>query len=803
MIRGRPFVSIANRSAVVMAFSQAVLVLISTLPATAGSEGLFSETYKRITVASDAEQLVIEREADQASKAKNYCEASAKYLAAAAHLYIAGNFERARPAFDKAFLMAAQLSPEEQKQMLLTLSKVISNSRGDRDINAYKYFAQQRLKLLQKNSTATPDQRYYEVQTLALSCSRHGRFKEAISLLLDTLKDLESIKPLPRSYGTCQATLARVYDESGDKAKAQTYYERALEFTRQSPDTNGYEHVLQSYLGFLLKNRMGKEVGPIAEEYYKFTTAPGYSRWRDRVSYGTMAQKLAELNVDLANKYYRAAFENQVAGTRTAMNMGYGQTCVEWAQMLHAAGRTPEAIDVLQNGMAFCRSAKWPNAFERYMPMMLDPCEGYLRLSNRHSDADQLRANYEKEKISRKVAVLEEREAWLQQASSGPGQKPTDQVEALTELAYRAFDTQKCDEGLKLLKSAVDAYEMNADSRDSERMYNRFLNISARLKKCGHEGDSKALLLRIVRARIVAGFPDPDGNHITVCTMGPRPLDALTDLMYQNNSDKKAVIDILLADAKASSKPTSVIYFMQFSNPISVDERGLANLEEIEEWKIKANNPPLLFAHMLRISDWMIHLNQFDKAAAKWKQAVALAETAKTQSPKMLNYSATVRLQNVGAAFVKKNQMSKAADVYTVAYKLALNEPKEYSAQTIAKSIDTLASKYVEAGDTASGESLLNSVLEISRAERGSDSLLERMWLIKLADFFAQRGDKAKTKSACSAFFDSINKPGLTVSASTIDDMRKHLTVLKNYGFSSEASSVEKKLHELDAHQCK
>ncbi len=727
-----------SRSISFLALVLAVVALICAPPILASTvEGSFSAAYKSTNVSSDTQALEVQREADQASQTKHYSEASAKYLAVAAHSYTLGNFERARPAFDKAFLMAAQLSPEEQKQMLQTLSTVISSSRTNRDLDVYKYFAQEQLKLLQKRPGSTPDQRYYEVQTVALSCSRHKRFKEAESLLLETLKDLESIKPLPPTYGTCEATLARVFDEGGDKAEAHKYYDRALTFARQSPDSNSYESILRSDLWFLLQNKMFTEAAPIADEYYRYTTAPAYARWRDRVSYGMIAQMFAESNVDEANKYYRAAFENEKEGTKTAMNMGYGHTSVEWAEMLHKAGRNSEAIAVLQEGMAFCRTAKWPDAFERNMPMMIEPCEKYMRESHRNTEADQLMASYEKEKLARKESVREKRDTWLAQASNN-AQKPTEQIEALTEMSYRAFDEQKCDEGLKLLKSAVDTYEKNADNKDSQRMYNYFTNISGRLRKCGHEEESAPLLLRIVRARMVAGFPDPDDPKNFGCTFGSTTIDAFSDYVNLAGSNRKTIFDALLSDAKASAKPSNVIFVLHQINPANpVDESGLSNLEEIEEWKIKENDPSLLFSAMMQTADWSIWLNHFDKAEMKWKQAVDLAEKMKLQTPNRPVYALSMSLANLGSSFANKNQLAKAGEVYTVAYKMSLHEPNEYQAQMVAKAIEGLALKYQAAGDAVSGESLLTNVLELSKAERGSDSLLERMWLIKLADFYA------------------------------------------------------------------
>jgi hypothetical protein len=233
-----------------------------------------------------------------------------------------------------------------------------------------------------------------------------------------------------------------------------------------------------------------------------------------------------------------------------------------------------------------------------------------------------------------------------------------------------------------------------------------------------------------------------------------------------------------------------------------VNEGSLSTLEEIENWTIKENNPSLLFLMKMQIADRAIYLNQFDKAATKWKQAADLAEKARLQTANRLMYSPSMSLQSIGRSFANKTQLSNAGEVYIAAYKMSLHEHREYQAQTIAKPIEELAVKYQESGDTASGESLLRNVLELSKAERGSDSLLERMWLIKLADFYAASGEKAKAKEACVAFLASLNKPGLTVSTATMDDMEKHVQVLKRNGFSSEAELVAKKLHALESQQC-
>ena len=393
------YTSIAR--SLVIALSLFTVAQMTGHPALASGDGsAFDNAYQSAKVSTDGQELVLQHEAEMVSRAKLHLEACAKYLAVAAHSFHLGNFERARPAFDKAFLMAAQLTSEEQGQMLKTLSEIITDSRDRRDPDVDKYFAQQRLKLHQKKQGSTPAQRYHEVQTLASSCSQHKRFKEAESVLLGMLKELESMKPIPENYGYCASTLASIFDEDGDKAKANKYYDVALAFARQKPESNNYERVLSSYLFFLLNNKMVKEACPIADEYYYYTTAPAYSNQRDRVSFGAIAQKFAESNMDEANKYYRAAFENQIHSTKSPANLGYGQTCADWAAMLHKFGKTKEAINVLQEGMAFCRSVKWPHPFDDSMPRMVEPCEKYMRESHREQEADRLHTLYETEKLA-------------------------------------------------------------------------------------------------------------------------------------------------------------------------------------------------------------------------------------------------------------------------------------------------------------------------------------------------------------------------------------------------------------------
>ena len=152
----------------------------------------------------------LDRQGDQADKSGNFAKASAEHLAAAASVYAGRNFERARPYFDKAFLEAEKLPLADQKEMLEQLSKIISDARDVDDYDIYKYFAQNRLRLLRKQKNSDSTVIYNEVQTLAFSCSRNRRYKEALSLLNATLVDLRAAEPrLPSCpprlhYVSCQ-----------------------------------------------------------------------------------------------------------------------------------------------------------------------------------------------------------------------------------------------------------------------------------------------------------------------------------------------------------------------------------------------------------------------------------------------------------------------------------------------------------------------------------------------------------------------------------------------------------------------
>ncbi len=772
-------------------------------PGSTAPSSSFTEIYNATKTVSNGQEVELQHQADNAAKEKRYVEASAKYLAAAAHPFVSGNFERARPALDKAFLMAAQTSIDEQNQMLQTLSRIVADSRDLRDNDVYKYLAQQRLKLLQKRQGTTAVDRYREIQTLAFSCSQHKRYKEAETLLLETLADLQSIKPAPDSLGDCESMLARVYEASGQIELAKQYYERAISFVKQNRGRRNIDNVLHTYLWFLLKNKMFKEAVPAADEYYNETTSPEYARWRNRVSFAMIAREFADVNMDEANKYYRAQFENQMEGTKTAMNMGYGNTVAEWAAMLQKYGKTSEAIAVLKEGMAFCRTAQWPDAFDRYMPEMFDPCEKYLRLSNRNTEADNLRASYEKEKVARKENAGAAHDRKIAEDSSNPNARAADQVHALTELAYRAYDGQKCAEGRKLLDQAVAVYEKNANNKDNPLIYSYFQDVSSRFAKCGHQNESKQVLLRIIKVRMVAGFQDPDGPRMYICGIGRRPTEALEDYCGPSSSrTTEASLNELLIEAKASNKPSNMVFILsrldQFNH---TNKEKVTALEELELWKAKENDPSLLFSSMIRTAEMYVQMKQFEKATIKWKAAVSQAESTNL-SAKGMSFPVSGYLDRLGGEFMHDGQLAGARELYIAAYKQALHEPRDLNTQRLVMGIESLAAKYRDSGDIASGAALMDQILQLSTIERGADSLLEREWLLKLADYYATSGQKDKAKKACAEFLASINKPGMTVSKVTKDEMVEHARILNENGYTSEAALIDKKLKELEGQQC-
>ncbi|MGH9551822.1 MAG: hypothetical protein ACRD3W_20725, partial [Terriglobales bacterium] len=579
--------------------------------------------------------------------------------------------------------MAAKSPLSDQKQMLNILSQVVSKTRDVRDYEVYKYLAQQRLKLLQKQPGTTAADRYREIQTLAFSCSKHKRYAEAEALLLETLQDLESIHPVPDNVGWCESTLARVYEDSGQLEQAKQYLAKWTQFAKDVHSSQQLTRSLEDYTNFLIKHNMLKEAVPVADEFFKQANSPEEARWRDRKPFGMIARALSDVDVDLANKYFRAAFETEEEQTKFAMNISYGRTVCDWAEMLNKHGRSAEALSVLKEGMAFCRTSKWPDALQRNMPQMVDRYEAYLRAGNRTAEASELRASYEKEMATHKDNLSREHERKLDDAIKNPNVKPVQKVSALTEMAYKAFDDNKCDEGSKFLEEAVKVYEGNAASKDSPRMYDCFQDISDRLSKCARSENSTPLLLRIVKARMVVGFPDPDQGPFHTQCGGRAPVNAFDDLFPPNgyyraqrqlDPGRESLLKELLSEAKSADNTSTVVFIMSrlsLSSPTDQTSKAAA-MEELESWKAKENNPAVLLISMERTADMYMSLKQYDKATEKCKAVIQLAENSDNPKGNRLGQT-SVFLDNIAAKLVADNQLATAGILYLDAYKRSLH----------------------------------------------------------------------------------------------------------------------------------
>jgi hypothetical protein len=122
-------------------------------------------------------------------------------------------------------LQRATFDFSESDEVIVIL-EIVSHSPDRQDFDTYKYFAQNRLRLLKSKANCTASECYNEVQTIAFSCSLNRRYKEALALLQESLADLQASAPQSDSVGWCLYTLARISEDSGDLPAACRYYER-------------------------------------------------------------------------------------------------------------------------------------------------------------------------------------------------------------------------------------------------------------------------------------------------------------------------------------------------------------------------------------------------------------------------------------------------------------------------------------------------------------------------------------------------------------------------------------------------
>jgi tetratricopeptide (TPR) repeat protein len=786
---------------------------------TAEDEAVNANSFKALYSSTPASQrereLEIVKAGDADAKAQRFAAAAAKYLAAAREPLISNNFETARTNLDKAFLMASKMSVADQGEMLRTLSEIVGQCHNQMSLDAYKYLAQQRLKLLRNQPGASIDSQYHEVQTVAFACSNHKRYQEAISLLLETLSDLQTVKPATDNVGRCEETLARIYAESGDIENAKKYYELSIAFARTLKDNQQLTRVLNNYLHFLFDHNLNQQTAVLSEEYLKATLSPDQVRWRDRVSYGYFAEKLSSIDTNEADKFYRAAFDNERKMTEYAMNAGYGRTISQWADMLNKAGKTKEAIAVLNEGMEFCRHSKWPNAIESYMPEMEKEYEAILATTGDTKGISDAHAKLASELSSQKLKIASEHEEKLKAAIDDSHALPLQKVKALTEFSNKEFDSTHCDEAVSHLKAAVAVYEKNATDKQSEQMFDCFKDVSIHLKKCGHDQENESLLLRIVHARMVNGFDDPLAatSWHSHCGIGRTPVGALDDYLgFQgriigSRPDSKtfAKLEQLISEAKASNKPASVVFLLiALQNARGFNEARIDSLEELEIWRAKENDPRVLLLSMLQTEDSYLFYKKYDKFLSKWEAVKALHKQLKdTQRKKQVLYPA---LSGTASAFgdrlVADGQLKTAGQFFLEAYNYSLQEGREYPISTARERLAKFAIKSADSGDTQSGKDLLTKCLDMAQSQFGDDAGETRAWLIAIAEYYIKTNQAKDAESTLKSLITSINKPGMSIAPKTREQLLDLKKLLTDKVYADEAKKIEKRLASLDAEQC-
>ncbi|MDR3615994.1 MAG: hypothetical protein P4L53_20725 [Candidatus Obscuribacterales bacterium] len=796
-----------------------LVAVVAPIKAVAADEAVNANSFKALYSSTPASQrereLEIVKAGDADAKAQRFVAAAAKYLAAAREPLFSNNFETARTSLDKAFLVAAKMPVADQREMLRTLSEIVGQCHNQMSLDAYKYLAQQRLKLLQNQPGVSIDSQYHEVQMVAFACSSHKRYQEAISLLLETLSDLQTVKPATDNVGRCEETLARIYAESGDIENAKKYYELSIAFARTLKDNQQLTSVLNNYLHFLFDHNLNQQTAVLSEEYLKATLSPDQVRWRDRVSYGYFAEKLSSVDTNEADKFYRAAFDNERKMTEDAMNAGYGRTIAQWADMLNKAGKTKEAIAVLNEGMEFCRHSKWPDAIERYMPEMEKEYEAVLASAGDSKGISEAQAKLKLELSSQKQKIASEHEQKLKAAIDNSHAPPLEKVKALTEFSTKEFESKHCDEAVPHLKEAVAVYEKNATDKQSEQMFDCFKDISIHLKQCEHDQESEPLLLRIVHARMVNGFDDPLAatwweSH---CGTGRRPVGALDDYLgFQgqiigSRPDSKAFakLEQLISEAKASNKPASAVFLLlALQNARGFNEARIDSAEELETWRAKENDPRVLLLSMLQTEDHYLFYKKYDKFLSKWEAVKALHKQLKdTQGKKQVLYPALSGIaSSFGDRLVADGQLKTAGQFFLEAYGYALQEGGELSISMVRERVVKCASKCADSGDVHSGKNLLTKCLDMAQTKFGDDAGETRAWLIAIAEYYIKTNQPKDAESALKRLITSINKPGMSIAPKTREqllDLKKSLT---DKVYADEAKKIEKRLASLDAEQC-
>ncbi|HEY9777192.1 MAG TPA: hypothetical protein V6C81_25745 [Planktothrix sp.] len=750
----------------------------------------FLSIYDKLTAGSVGHERELEKQADQEMLDGNFTEACATYLASAKESLRDRSFEQARPRLDKMFIAAAKLRTAEQKQLFIAVRGLHCFVQDTRPSDVQKYLAQQKLNLIEAQPNSTADDRFESIADIANACAQNREYSRSESVLVDVLKDLRTTNPKSKNIETCELLLGRIYDWGKQPQNAKQYYEDVTSLARQRSQPE-YVRALASQTEFLLRNKMYDEGIPLAKEYFDLASA-SIELKKTPSSFEPYAHNLADADIALADKFYRAAFDSE----KMSPTYTFGHTVAEWAKALHEHGKTSETMAVLKEGMDYCKSSKnW--VLEKNLTPIAQLYEKYLREANQRKEADEFRAEYLQEMAARSSFVSE----WLSntaQRTQKPPPSALDKVLELTSSMKEAFQHDQCETGYNLLQQAILTYEANADNKDSPKMYASFTDISNRLISCGRPDEVRPILMQIIRARMIFGFERFwQGFH----GFERDDRTALAELLSfdtrraPGEKDVLAALDELISEAKLTGKPGNVDQLLtrRIAMTKSAAEKAALS-EELETWIAKEGAPTYTFEGMLRTAEFYIAADQFDKATEKWKAAIEMRGKSPTQ---------LWDLDGIARRFAEKSQLSRASDCYLVALKLGTPERLRDDDDHILKGINTLASKFRDADDIAGGGALLDQALAICKDKDGEDSTIVREQILKVAQFYAISREKAKVKTFCDEYLALIDKPGRSVSTLTIVEMNRTTQILKNNGCGADAQRLNDLASILEANNCK
>lgn len=741
-----------------------------------------------------ANQGKSDRDGDAAAKSGSASIACAIYLNNASKAFAGENFERARPCFDKAFLQAEKMPEAEQKEVLKEISEFLHRGHSSSlDYDVYKYFAQRRLHLLRSQKSASVTQIYNEVQTLAYSCSRNHRYNEALALLKETLADLERGEKNDYAISSCLETLARVSEDSGDIEGACSYYEKEIAFTKLAPGKRNYDRTLEHYTTFLIRHKRQKGLVETARAFYNEIQTSGD---KDRMPLGTVAQGLVDVDFDLANKFYRMVFDQLKKSAGSAMNSGYGNWACRWATVLHDKGKSKEAIEVLKEGIAFCRTTRWEDAMQRDGKEMIELCQKYLNETNGGAEARQMQYQLDNDLANRNRLHQEE----LERKLNGPAVEPTEKIRAAMEMANNAFNKDNCTEAIRLVEIAVAVYEANADSPSSAEMYQSIYNVRRRFAKCGREVECKPLLLRIVKARMIRGFVDPAQATYWSSNCGGTSW-AFDDLVGRSFMSSPGGLDEMLALAKASGKSGNIAFVLEYKKGACIGEDRLLVEQELEKLRAGYADKSAYVSSLINTASTMAYLKKWDEAKSKCLQAMAAAK-ANNGGKARLGFRLAGSLYNMGTTFRSAGRLADASELSLEAYRLSVKEDRDVIIKMDLRCFDDLLKAYDKEHDTVASARLLTELLNITKSALGQDNTFTRGWLMRLSTHYLQSGDVTKGKQYYKELETSLFKPGMSVSKDNEVQLPTYANTLKQYGCSSEATKISSKLKELESAHC-